>query len=189
VSEPVGQLSLSDAEIITLLQERPTIGVAALYDRYGRLVFSVALRVVHDASTAEEITQDVFVRCWRSVNQYRADQSSLATWLVTITRNRAVDELRSRRGQASRREVSDALLGFVAADSTLDDVLVRTEVREALAALPEAQREVIELVFWGGLTRREVADQLQLPLGTVHTRLRLAMEKLREALGRWFGEP
>jgi RNA polymerase sigma-70 factor (ECF subfamily) len=77
----------------------------------------------------------------------------------------------------------------VAADSTLDDVLVRTEVREALAALPEAQREVIELVFWGGLTRREVADQLQLPLGTVHTRLRLAMEKLREALGRWFGEP
>jgi RNA polymerase sigma-70 factor, ECF subfamily len=177
--------TLSDAELVALLREQPTDGIAALYDRYGRLVYSVALRVVLDRGAAEEVTQDVFMRCWRTIASYRPEQGSLSTWLLTIARNRAVDELRSRRGKEARREVSEELLGPLSIDVGFDEVLLRNEVRQALIGLPKAQREVIELAFWGGMSRREIAEQLSLPLGTVHTRLRLAMDKLREALARW----
>jgi RNA polymerase sigma-70 factor, ECF subfamily len=180
--------TLSDAELVLLLREQPADGVAALYDRYGRLVYSVALRVVLDRGAAEEVTQDVFVRCWRTIASYRPEQGSLSTWLLTITRNRAVDELRSRRGKEARREVSEELLGPIAIDVGFDEVLLRNEVSQALSGLPTAQREVVELAFWGGMSRREIAEQLSLPLGTVHTRLRLAMDKLRESLARWTRE-
>lgn len=180
--------ALSDAELVALLREQPTDGIAALYDRYGRLVYSVALRVVLDRGAAEEVTQDVFLRCWRTIASYRPEQGSLSTWLLTIARNRAVDELRSRRGKEARREVSEELLGPLSIDIGFDEVLLRNEVRQALSSLPKAQREVIELAFWGGMSRREISEQLSLPLGTVHTRLRLAMDKLREALARWIKE-
>jgi len=179
---------LNDAEIVSLLREQPAVGIAALYDRYGRLVFSVAFRVVQDHGAAEEITQDVFLRCWRTIEHYRPEQSGLSTWLLTITRNRSVDELRSRRGKEARREVSDELLDGLLLDPRLDEGLIRDEIRQALSGLPVAQREVVELAFWGGLTRHEIADQLDLPLGTVHTRLRLAMDKLRVSLQRWMAD-
>jgi RNA polymerase sigma-70 factor (ECF subfamily) len=176
---------LSDGEMAALLREQPAAGVAALYDRYGRLIFSLALRIVQDHGAAEEITQDVFLRCWRSIDRYHAQQGSLAAWLLAITHHRAIDELRSRRGKDLRREISDeAIHPLAAPDTGYDAALLRGEVQEALHLLPPAQRDVIELIFWGGLTRREVAERLQLPLGTVHTRLRLGMEKLRSALGR-----
>lgn len=175
--------ALSDSALAELLREQPASGVAALYDRYGRLVFSLALRIVQDHGAAEEITQDVFLRCWRSIDRYRVQQGSLAAWLLAITHHRAIDELRSRRGKHLRREISDETIHPLAVlDTGYDAALLRGEVQEALHLLPSAQRDVIELIFWGGLTRREVAERLQLPLGTVHTRLRLGMEKLRAAL-------
>src|SRR5689334_7768856 len=94
----------SDLDLVTLLRVQPADGIAALYDRYGRLVFSMALRVVQDRGAAEEITQDVFMRCWRNLDRYQPSQGSLASWLLSITHNRAIDELRSRRGKDSRRE-------------------------------------------------------------------------------------
>jgi RNA polymerase sigma-70 factor (ECF subfamily) len=175
-----------DAELVALLRQQPGAGIAALYDRFGRLVYSVAFRVVHDHGAAEEITQDVFMRCWRTIDRYQPQQSSLATWLLTITRNRAVDELRSRRGSAARREVSDELLQPLASEAEFDEPILREGVQQALQELPDAQREAIELVFWGGLTRREVAEHLQVPLGTIHTRLRLGMDKLRVTLDHWW---
>lgn len=179
----------SDSELATLLRAQPAAGIAALYDRYGRLVFSMALRIVQERGAAEEITQDVFMRCWRNLDRYQPSQGSLVSWLLSIAHNRAIDELRSRRGKNARREISDdALLPQAAIDPGFDEALLRDEVRQALQGLPPAQREVIELVFWASLTRREVAEQLQLPLGTVHTRLRLGMDKLREALRRLFIE-
>jgi len=179
----------SDSELAALLREQPEAGIAALYDRYGRLVFSMALRVVGERGAAEEITQDVFLRSWRSLDRYQPSQGSLVSWLLSIAHNRAIDELRSRRGKDARREVSDeALQPQAVIDAGFDDVLLRGEVQQALAELPPAQREVIELVFWGGLTRREIADRLDLPLGTVHTRLRLGMDKLRSTLRRLFDE-
>ena len=175
--------ALSDVALAGLLREQPAAGVAALYDRYGRLVFSLALRIVQDHGAAEEITQDVFLRCWRSIDRYQAQQGSLAAWLLAITHHRSIDELRSRRGKDLRREISDESIHPLATlDTGYDAALLRGEVQEALHLLPSAQRDVIELIFWGGLTRREVAERLQLPLGTVHTRLRLGMEKLRAAL-------
>ncbi len=97
--------------------------------------------------------------------------------------DRAVDELRSRRGREARREVSDEFLGLFSVSPPIDELLLRHEIQAALVHLPAAQREVVELVYWGGLTRREIAEKLELPLGTVHTRLRLAMDRLRVFLG------
>jgi RNA polymerase sigma-70 factor (ECF subfamily) len=175
--------SRTDLELMALLREQPTAGIAALYDRYGRLVFSMAMRVVNERGAAEEITQDVFMRCWRNLDRYQPSQGTLAAWLLSITHNRAIDELRSRRGKDARRELpGETLLLQSLIEPGYDEALLRSEVSAALHELPAAQREVVELVFWGGLTRREIADQLQLPLGTVHTRLRLGMDKLREAL-------
>ncbi len=143
----------------------------------------MALRIAQDHGAAEEITQDVFLRCWRNIDRYHPQQGSLITWLLAITHHRAIDELRSRRGKDMRREISDeAIHPLAMLETGFDEALLRGEVQEALHLLPPAQRDVIELIFWGGLTRREVADRLQLPLGTVHTRLRLGMEKLRAAL-------
>lgn len=179
----------NDAELVALLREQPPAGMAALYDRYGRLVFSMALRIVHERGAAEEVTQDVFLRCWRNLDRYQPSQGSLVSWLLSIAHNRAIDELRSRRGKDARREISDeALQPQAQIDPGYDEALLRSEVRQALGVLPPAQREVVELVFWGDMTRREVAEHLQLPLGTVHTRLRLGMDKLRENLRRLFAE-
>ena len=178
-----------DVELVQQLREQPGIGVARLYDRYGRLVYSVALRIVQDHGAAEEVTQDVFVRCWSGIDRYQPERVRLVSWLLTIAHHRAIDELRSRRGKSQRREISADQLHLLTADEpAIDDVLLRGEIRLALAALPQPQREAIELIFWGGLTRREAAAQLSVPLGTVHTRLRLGMDKLRRLLGQLFGE-
>jgi RNA polymerase sigma-70 factor (ECF subfamily) len=177
-----------DTRLVMLLRERPAEGIAQLYDRYGRVVYSVALRIVRDHGTAEEITQDVFMRCWRSIASYNTERGSLASWLLTIAHQRANDVLRSRQGKDSRTTVTQERLELMARyDTLIEDALVRGEVQAALGELPSAQREIIELIFWGGFTRREAAERLDIPLGTVHTRLRLGMDKLRATLGSLFG--
>lgn len=178
-----------DTAILALLRAQSPAGLAQLYDRYGRLVYSIAFRVVQDRGAAEEIVQDVFLRCWTNIERYAPAQGSLASWLVAIAHHRAIDELRSRRGKAQRRELSvDEMVYLPARDPGFDEALLRDEVRGALSTLPAAQREAIELIFWGGLTRREAADQLGVPIGTLHTRLRLAMDKLREVYSHLFGD-
>jgi len=118
----------------------------------------------------------------RSLDRYQPSQGSLASWMLSITHNRAIDELRSRRGKDTRREISDDILQPQAAiDPGFEEALLRGEIQQALEMLPVAQRDVIELVFWSGLTRREIAERLSLPLGTVHTRLRLGIPHLAAA--------
>ena len=178
-----------DVELVQQLREQPGIGVARLYDRYGRLVYSVALRILQDHGAAEEVTQDVFVRCWSGIDHYQPERVRLVSWLLAIAHHRAIDELRSRRGKSQRREISADHMQLLTADEpAIDDALLRVEIGVALAALPQPQREVIELIYWGGLTRPEAAAQLSVPLGTVHSRLRLGMDKLRGLLGQLFGE-
>lgn len=156
-----------------------------LYDRYGRLVFSVALRVTGDRQSAEEITQDTFLRLWQQAARYAPERGSCAAWLVTIAHRRSIDELRSRRGASRRRE---AVLPDLVIDEQGIDLAdlsqLRVDLQSALAELPDAQRATIELAFFGGLTRQEIAAQAACPLPTVHTRLRLGMEKLRAILLR-----
>ncbi|NWG22225.1 MAG: sigma-70 family RNA polymerase sigma factor [Chloroflexi bacterium] len=169
-----------DQRLIRRMAEGDAAAIGLFYDRYGQLIFSVALRITGDRGSAEEVTQDVFLRLWQHAARYRTERGSLVTWLLTITQRRAIDELRSRRGAIRRREVELSETLPVSPEPDLAALLhLRTDLQQALAELPSAQREAIELLFFRGLSRQEIADQTASPLATIHTRLRLGMEKLR----------
>ena len=161
---------------------------ARLYDRHADLVYSVALRVLAEPALAQDITQDVFLRLWRTPGAYDITRGRFLSWLVSVARNRAVDEVRMR-GRRRVREVGDQADGNDPPDGRAEDPQVavqvqadRLAVRRALALLPADQRTAIELAYFAGLTQQEIADRLGQPLGTIKTRTRLAMRKLRAAL-------
>lgn len=181
-------LQLGDEELLRRLFARDGRAFEALYDRYGDLVYSTALRVLHDRQLAEDVTQEVFARVWRNPESYVAERGRFLTWLVSVTRNRAVDEVRSR-GRRQRHETASPEEQEREFPSEGNDPLVSAElaeqaqaVREALAEIPPEQREAIELAYFGGLTQQEIAVTLAQPLGTVKTRIRLGMQKLRALL-------
>jgi RNA polymerase sigma-70 factor, ECF subfamily len=175
----------SDQDLLSHAASGDTLALGALYDRYGRLVFAVALRVTGDRGAAEEVTQDTFLRLWQHAASYSAALGSLPAWLLTIAQRRAIDELRSRRGTIRRREIGlpETLPEHLALDPAALSQL-RTDLRSALRELPKAQREAIELCFFDGLSRQEIANRQASPLPTVHTRLRLGLDKLRAILLR-----
>jgi RNA polymerase sigma-70 factor, ECF subfamily len=182
------QAGADDHALLSQAAAGDTAALGALYDRYGRLVFSVALRVTGDRESAEEITQDTFLRLWQAAGRYDAQRGSFTAWLVAIAHRRAIDELRSRRGASRRREVElPELVIDQQTPDLADQSQLRTDLQRALAELPAAQREAIEQVYFGGLSRQELAARAACPLPTIHTRLRLGMEKLRAILRR--GEP
>ncbi len=166
--------------------------VAELYNRYGRLVFSIAIRVVGDVETAEEITQDVFVRACEAAHVFRPETAKMSSWLVSIARNRAVDELR-RRGTRHEQEHVDwpedigqeSVEGMPISDgleAQVETNLAHHGLHKILITLPSEQRRVLGLAFFRGLSQSEIADLLGEPLGTVKSRIRLAMQKLRDIL-------
>jgi RNA polymerase sigma-70 factor (ECF subfamily) len=161
----------------------------ALYDRYGNIVYSVTLRILGDVHAAEDVVQEVFLRVWRRPDHYDTARGRFLTWLLSVARNRAIDEQRSR-GRRQRFEVGSAPLdgegpqGDEADDPALAALLAdeRSAVRRALVGLPPEQRSAIELAYYGGFTQQEIARALGEPLGTVKTRIRLGMQKMRAAL-------
>lgn len=177
-----------DPALMSLIAQSQEGALAQLYDRYSRLVFSLAFAVVHDRETAEEITLDVFMRVWQKAATYRPEQSRVSTWLTHITRNHAIDVLRRR---ASRPEQHAADLeeetpryvtpGQSPADSA-EEATQRERVRHALAKLPPEQKQVLFLAYFEGYTQTQIAENLRQPLGTIKTRMRLAMLKLRNIL-------
>jgi RNA polymerase sigma-70 factor (ECF subfamily) len=161
-----------------LRREESALG--AIYDRYGRLVYTIALRITGDREAAEEVMQDVFQAVWQGVGSFQPG-GSFAAWLTGIARHRAIDLTRSRRYRARARE--SALEEYAASDSAAADALVlRTVVQEALHELPPTQREAIELAYYGGLTHVEIAGRLGEPVGTVKSRMRLGLTRLRDLL-------
>jgi RNA polymerase sigma-70 factor (ECF subfamily) len=180
---------LGDEELMQRLHHRDQRAFEAIFDRYGDLVYSTALRVLRDAQLAEDVSQEIFVRLWRKPQSYVAERGRFLTWLISVTRNRAVDEVRSR-GRRQRHETASPeeqereLPASDAIDPALNAQLAEQAriVRAALAELPPEQREIIELAYFGGLTQQEISDRLDQPLGTVKTRIRLGMQKLRAAL-------
>jgi RNA polymerase sigma-70 factor (ECF subfamily) len=160
--------------------------VAELYDRHARPIYSLALRILGDATEAEDVVQDVFAQAWRQASRYSASRGAVAAWLLTLARSRAIDRLRSRRARPAG--VSDDRVADRLADvrPTADVQVLSSEqvarVRAALDELPLLQRAAIELAYFEGLTHAEIADRLEQPLGTVKTRIRLAMLKLRDVL-------
>lgn len=162
--------------------------LAELYDRHGRATFSLAFRILRDQGDAEEVVQDVFAQAWRQASRYETSRGAVVAWLLMITRSRAIDRLRMRRGRPPLLEDDPTLLRDLS-DGTLpaDLLMLSSEqvaaVRAALEALPAAQRMAIELAFYEGLTHTEVAERLEQPLGTVKTRIRLGLLRLRAAMG------
>jgi RNA polymerase sigma-70 factor (ECF subfamily) len=177
---------MSDEELIALIQRRQEAALGALYDRYIRLVYAIALRITGDRETAEEVVQDVFQNVWQAAGSFQSGVGSLSAWLMGITRHRAIDAMRSKRERARAREQTIETLPIADDETSLerevDQRLLRSDVREALAELPVNQRQAIELAYYGGLTRAEIADRLNEPLGTIKTRLRLGLLKLRDLL-------
>ena len=181
-----------DERLMTAIVARNETAFGVLYDRYVDLVYSAAVRVLGDAQLAEDTTQDIFVRLWRRPETFVADRGRFLSWLMSVVRNRALDELRAR-GRRRRREGTpgspddESLLALVPADD--DDPVCTAQLHEeayivrcALVGLPREQRLALELAYFNGLTQQEIALILHEPLGTVKTRIRLGMQKLRRSL-------
>jgi len=180
---------LRDEELMQRLLHKDKRAFEAIFDRYGDLVYSTSLRVLRDAHLAQDVSQEIFVRLWRKPESYVAERGRFLTWLISVTRNRAVDEIRSRSRRlrhetASPEEQEREIPAGEGNDPALNAQLAEQArtVRAALALLPPEQRQVIELAYFGGLTQQEISDRLDQPLGTVKTRIRLGMQKLRAAL-------
>ena len=178
----------SDIEIGRALAAADVDALALVYDRYGALAYSVAVRILGDAKLAEDIVQETFLKIWNSASAFDADRGSLRAWLLTSVRNRAVDQLRGR-GAHERREVDlesaeTARASGVGADPWREvaATVEREAVRDALARLPVEQKQAVELAFYGGYTYREIAEISRVPLSTVKGRMRLALEKLHSYL-------
>jgi len=179
---------MDDATLIALVARRDEAALAALYDRYSRLVFSVALRVVGQRQLAEDITLEAFHSMWQAAASFRQDRGRFATWLMSVARHRAIDELRRLgvRPEGSSVEMDHELGNHPAFSDSVEELVSleqqRAAVRRALADLPEPQRHALELAYFGGLTQQEIAEKLATPLGTVKTRMRMGMQKLRRML-------
>jgi RNA polymerase sigma-70 factor (ECF subfamily) len=187
--DETGYSGLDDEELMQRLAYRDLVAFRALYDRYGNLVYSAALRVVRDAQIAEDMVQEIFLRIWRKPESYVAQRGRFVTWLTSVTRNRAVDEVRSRGRRFRHETASPEEQERELPASEQDDPALTAELSDqrrlilaALKQIPSEQREIIELAYFGGLTQQEIADLLSQPLGTVKTRIRLGMQKLRAAL-------
>lgn len=159
--------------------------LAELYDRHGRLIYSLALRILRDAGEAEDIVQDVFSQAWRQAARFDVTRGNVVSWLVTMARTRAIDVLRRRQ---SRPELVqgpaplEAVDGSVGQDVRFEWQHRALEIQRAMRTLPALQRVAIELAYFEGLTQSEIAEQLEIPLGTVKTRVRQGLMKIRDCL-------
>ncbi|MDP9271494.1 MAG: sigma-70 family RNA polymerase sigma factor [Chloroflexota bacterium] len=164
--------------------DRDALG--ALYDRYASLAMGVALRVVPDRATAEDLVHDAFVTVWQKIGRFDTTRGSLRSWLITIVRNRAIDRLRATRPSVEVGEADERSLLASGPNPTWVAAIARlsaSELRSAMEALPDEQRQAIELAYFRGHTYREIAVITGVPTGTANGRLRLALAKLRDALG------
>lgn len=177
-----------DEALLRLMARGRTDALDELYTRYGRLVFSLALRVVGDPGVAEDLSQEVFLQVWQNAAVYRPERGKVITWMTSITRYRAIDRLRRSSARPPIQDLGESGLESIPSQSELapEEVVSlgqqRNQVREALKELPDEQRQVLLLAFFSGHSHSEIAEELDLPLGTVKTRIRLGMQKMRVSL-------
>ncbi len=176
----------ADAALARRLQERDPQALSALYDKYGRIAYAVALRVVRDAAVAEDLVQETFLRVWSHAGSFDSARGTMSTWITTVARNRAIDYLRSMDGRMAASAVNlHGAEGPAALAEAGDEALSidrRRVLTDAFRKLTPAQREVIHLAYYEGLSQSEMASRLKQPLGTVKTWVRAALRVLREEL-------
>jgi RNA polymerase sigma-70 factor (ECF subfamily) len=175
-------LPVDDRVLMNAIAMRDQEALMLLYARYGATVYAMALRVLGNPSSAEEVTQDIFVKVWNQPARWNSELGRLSSWLLATTRNAAIDRLRQENRQWRALDVESAHEEVIGETSVADDPLWADGqvLRQILEKLPYQQRQLIELAFYGGHTHSELARILDLPLGTVKTRLRAAIQTLRE---------
>ncbi len=178
--------SLHDVMLLRLIEERRPEALSELYDRHAPMLLALARRILHSPADAEEVLQEVLLHVWNQSARYDPARSSVSTWLVLLTRSRAIDRLRHRGVVDRTHEAAypDGAPGDTSPEGP-GSVLLRERrerVRRELDQLPPEQRQVLEMAFYQGLSQSEISAQADLPLGTVKTRTLLAMKKLRNAL-------
>lgn len=168
-----------DALLLGRVERGDEQAMAALFDRYSRVVYSVALRVLRDASAAEDVLQEIFMQVWRSPDRFSATRGSLGGWLAIVSRNRSIDTLRRKRPS---EQVEDAILASPTnLANEAERSLLMERAKAAIITLPPEQRKTLEMAFFDGLTHTEIAEMTGDPLGTVKTRIRSGLQSLRKA--------
>jgi len=170
--------ALSDFSLVTAIRSGDESAMAALYDRYSSLVYSIALRVLGDTGTAEDVLQEVFMQLWRNPGLFDSSRGNVAPWLAVISRNRAIDNLRRRKPETDIDDVVLSVEPEMAADA--ERAVVIQKVRGALEGMPSSQRVALEMAYFEGLTHTEIAAKTGEPLGTVKTRIRSGLLALRK---------
>jgi len=179
---------LRDESLLYMICRRHEAALGELYNRYSGLVFSIALEIVGDRGLADDILQEVFASVWQKADSYRMDRGEVKVWLASLARHRAIDVRRKQDHCPEGHTVDLATVDFSLAASTPDPeeaaaaALQEQRLREALHTLPAEQRQALQLAYFGGLTTKEIAERLGEPQGTIKTRIRLALLKLRQAL-------
>ncbi len=170
----------SDVALVSAIRSADQGAMAALYDRYSSIVYSVALRVLQDTGAAEDVLQDVFMQLWRNPGAFDASRGHMAAWLAVIARHRAIDALRRRRPENDIENVVISIDPDLASDA--DRSRVMDKVRGALQTMPAPQKSALEMAYFEGLTHSEIAEKTGEPLGTIKTRIRSGLLSLRKVL-------
>jgi RNA polymerase sigma-70 factor (ECF subfamily) len=178
---------LADEDLLTLVQRGDADAFEVIYERHSTVAYSLAFRLLGDRQAAEDLVQDAFLAVWRRAGSYASNRGSVRTWMLSILHNRGVDRLRTLAAMGRRQDALEqvelrrpdppdaAALGV--------DRAIAGSVREELGTLPAEQHDVLRLAYYGGFTHHEIAEMLSLPLGTVKSRMRLGLERLRRGLG------
>ena len=184
--------SMIDPNLLALVAKGDQQAFSQLYDHSSTLLFTMAVRILGNREEAAELLQDVYLEVWRKVSRYDVGRGTPVAWLVTLTKSRAIDRLRARaaRGYQATNSLEAGTAMQVADPSpspleTQADQELRLAVGAAVAGLPQAQQQAIELAYYEGLSHAEIAQRLNQPLGTVKTRIKLGMSKLRDGLQQW----
>src|SRR5579884_4060440 len=176
-----GLAHLSDEALVALMARSEEVALAELYDRFGRVAWGIAFRVLRDRALAEDAVQDAFLGAWRGAARFAPERGSVRSWLLTLVHRRAVDLVR----REERRRVDPEPEDHGRVQRAADDALLRLErerVQAALARLPDRERETLELAYYGGFTQSELAERLGAPLGTIKSRMFSGLAHLRELL-------
>jgi RNA polymerase sigma-70 factor (ECF subfamily) len=176
----------SDSVLIEKMMAGDEDALSLIYDRYSAMLFGVLIRILHDSQIAEEVLQDLFLQLWRKAGQFDATRGSLPVWLLVMGRNRAISRLRRRTDRAVTEDEVEVYANTFLSSENLENEVSRRDlmekVREAVLQLPAEQRRTVELAYFEGLTQTEIAAKTGSPLGTVKTRVRAALQTLKQIL-------